>query len=148
MIEGAVSKDYDDFQQFAQRELFSPIGTPPGAWTWERDDAGNTQGFFGLRTNALTFARLGHLLLRDGERNGRRLLPRRYVADATTGKATNACYGYLIWTNARGSTKRPCIAATVYARDENTGSQIASAPTDMFSFQGWTSTCSSSQAST
>lgn len=139
VVEGAVSDDaggtrtkYADFQAFAQAQLFGRIGITPLSWTWERDRAGNTQGFFGLRTGVMQFARLGHLMLRGGAWNGTQLLPPAFVDEAASPSAANACYGFLIWNN----TDDTCIQPTVWSADVRDGPQIKTAPTDMFSFQG------------
>ncbi len=66
-IQRAVGRD---FQEFAQNELFGPIGISPGDWHWQRDSAGHTQGFFGLHMSADDFGRLGELMRRGGVWNG------------------------------------------------------------------------------
>ena len=56
----------EDFQSYAQRELFGPLGIARNNWFWRRDQVGHTQGFFGLNMSADDFGRLGDLLRRDG----------------------------------------------------------------------------------
>jgi CubicO group peptidase (beta-lactamase class C family) len=90
----------EDFQSFAQRELFTPIGIEPGSWSWTRDLAGNTVGFWGLMMSPDDYARLGELLRRDGVWRGRRLLSRRYVHDALQTIKPFGCYAWLIWRQA------------------------------------------------
>jgi len=90
----------EDFQAFAQRELFGPIGIRPGTWLWTRDLAGNTAGFWGLWMRADDYARIGELLRRDGVWRGRRLLSRRYVHDALQPTKPFGCYAWLIWRQA------------------------------------------------
>lgn len=93
----------DDFQAFAQRELFGPLGIRRGSWLWTRDLVGNTAGFWGLFMSADNFARLGELLRREGVWHGRRLLSKRYVHDAVQPTKPFGCYAWFIW---RQSTKR------------------------------------------
>jgi CubicO group peptidase (beta-lactamase class C family) len=93
----------EDFQAFAQRELFGPIGIEPGSWLWTRDAAGNTDGFWGLYMSADDFARFGDLLRRGGLWRGRRLLSRRFVHAAVRPIQPFGCYAWFIW---RQATKR------------------------------------------
>ena len=65
-----------DLQDWAQKELFGPIGIPRSAWSWERDRAGHTEGWAHLHMVNAGWARLGQLLLRGGRWNGRRLISR------------------------------------------------------------------------
>lgn len=92
----------EDFQAFAQRELFGPIGIPRNRWLWLTDLAGNTAGFWGLFMGPDDYARIGELLRREGVWRGRRLLSRRYVHDALQ-PGPSGCYAWLIW---RQATKR------------------------------------------
>ena len=121
----------EDFQAFAQRELFGPVGIPAGSWRWIRDARGHTQGFFGVNARTDDFARLGELLRRGGVWRGRRLLSQRFVREALTPSATNGCYGWLIWLN-RGT---PCIGPTISERPISRR-YLPRIPTDAFHFSG------------
>ncbi|MGH2734445.1 MAG: serine hydrolase domain-containing protein [Actinomycetota bacterium] len=122
----------EDFQAFVQRELFGPIGIDRADWTWERDNAGNTMGFYGLHMRVDDFARLGYLMLHDGMWDGRRLIDTSFVEGAVAPTRTNPAYGYLFWLN---GAKRH-IAPTVYSRDVRNERQIRSAPNDMYFMAG------------
>ncbi len=122
----------EDFQSFAQRELFGPIGITPGTWHWARDSKGHTQGFFGLNMRTDDFARLGELMRRGGVWGGRRLLARSYVRDAITPSKTNGCYGWLIWVNAA----RPCIGPTISERPVRDRRYLPEMPTDTYHYEG------------
>lgn len=98
VVQAAVG---EDFQTFAQRELFDPIGIERNAWEWGRDSAGNTQGFAWLAMTPPAFGRLGRLLLQDGRWGGRQLIGSDYIAAARKGTAANPCYGFL-WRNNDG----------------------------------------------
>lgn len=121
-----------DFQDFVQRELFSPIGISRAEWSWERDDAGNTVGFMGLNMRADHFARLGHLMLSRGKWNGRRLLERSWIRKAISPSRRNPGYGYMFWLNEANRF----IAPTVYSRDKRNHTQIRSAPSDLYWMAG------------
>ncbi len=122
----------EDFQAFAQRALFGPIGILPGSWSWTRDRAGHTQGFFGVQMRPDDYARLGELLRRGGVWNGRRLLSRRYVRDAVTPIRQSGCYGYLIWLNAA----QPCVGVRISERPVRDRRLFPDAPADMYRFSG------------
>lgn len=99
VVEAAVG---EDFQSFAQRELFGRIGITAEQWRWGRDASGRTQGFAFLEMAPKAFGRLGRLLLQDGTWAGERLIPHDYVAQARTGTTANPCYGFL-WVNNVGT---------------------------------------------
>ncbi len=53
----------------------------------------------GLFINSYDHARVGYLLLRNGEWNGRRLLSEDYLQQALTPCEQNSNYGYMFWLN-------------------------------------------------
>jgi len=122
----------EDFQAFAQRELFGPIGIKPGTWSWRRDGMNRTQGFFGVQMTADDYGRLGDLMRRGGVWDGKRLLSKRYVREALTATRTNGCYGWLIWLNAA----KPCITPTVSERPVNDRQNFPGLPADLYRFSG------------
>ncbi|MGI5161802.1 serine hydrolase domain-containing protein [Microbispora sp. CA-102843] len=87
---------------YAQERLFGLIGMSRSRMT--RDGAGNTNMFSGLNSTCEDMARFGYLFLREGNWQGKQIVPRRWV-EAATGRPSqkvNAAYGYLWWVNARG----------------------------------------------
>lgn len=88
----------EPLQQFAQRELFTPLGIERGDWYWARDRSGHTYGYAHLLIPPDDLAKLGLLVANDGEWDGRRIVSAGYLSRATTPTATNPCYGYLFWT--------------------------------------------------
>lgn len=121
-----------DFQEFAQAELFGPIGIPAGTWTWERDRAGHTQGWAHLHMRSQDWARLGQLMLWGGNWHGTQLLSEDYVDQALTPGEVNHAYGLLWWLNYGDTYELP----DVHGPDEGTGPIIAAAPTDTFLMAG------------
>jgi CubicO group peptidase (beta-lactamase class C family) len=97
IVEAAVG---EDFQAFAARELFEPIGIRRGDWRWGRDGAGRTQGFFALEMTPIAWSKLGQLLLDEGSWRGRPLLEPDYIRRGAEGSAANPGYGFNWWTNA------------------------------------------------
>ena len=122
----------EDFQAFAQRELFGPIGIAPGAWRWTRDSKGHTQGFYGVNMTPPDYARLGELMRRNGMWHGRRLLSQRYMRESVAPAATNGCYGWLIWVNAA----KPCVLPTVSKRGVINTRGYPGLPADQYDFEG------------
>ena len=121
-----------DFQDFAQRQLFTPLGIEPGSWSWERDSAGHTQGFFGLHMTADDYARFGELMRQGGVWNGRRLLSKRFVRESITPIAQNGCYGWFIWVNAA----KPCVSPRVVDRPVSDERDFPTLPADAYQFAG------------
>lgn len=68
---------------------------------FETDAAGGFVGSSYLYASARDWARLGQLMLNDGEINGRRVMNPGWVARATTqnGSANHPAYGYQWWLN-------------------------------------------------
>ncbi len=96
VVESAVG---EDFQAFAQRELFEPIGIPDSEWHWDRDVVGHTQGFAWLRMSPRSFGRIGSLMLEQGRWRGQELIAESYFAEGRTGTEANPGYGFLWMTN-------------------------------------------------
>ncbi|HEX8075371.1 MAG TPA: serine hydrolase [Thermoleophilaceae bacterium] len=130
VVERAVGQE---FQKFAQEQLFTPLGIPPGSWEWGRDDAGNTLGFHDLNMTRDDFARLGYLMQRGGVWNGRRLIAADYVRQTISPSKANPGYGYMWWLNCC----KPYVAPTVPDRDIRNQRLVESAPPDMYTMAGF-----------
>ena len=81
----------EDLSAVIRREVMDPIGVPRSAWNW-RENAYRAKTIHGLRSrefaSGLTvthraLARVGYLYLRGGEWNGRRVLSRGFLREAT-----------------------------------------------------------------
>jgi CubicO group peptidase (beta-lactamase class C family) len=96
-----------DIQDWAQRNLFTPIGITRDQWTWDRDRAGNTQGWAHLKLTPPGWARLGYLVLHKGNWNGRQLIARSYMTQATSSSKANHAYGFFFWLNGKDSFVMP-----------------------------------------
>lgn len=88
-------------REFANQELFGPLGIPPVAPTdWWADPQGFSNGGYGLFLRPVDMAKLAFLYLHNGEWDGLQLMPTGWVADSTTQyvqKPEGPGYGYL-WT--------------------------------------------------
>lgn len=94
--------------QYLTPRLFKPLGIE-GA-DWETDPDGIATGGFGLRIKTEDIAKFGQLYLQKGVWNGKRLLPARWIEEATAAQVANAPttgrnpnsdwqqgYGYQFW---------------------------------------------------
>jgi CubicO group peptidase (beta-lactamase class C family) len=133
LLANVVERSVDqDLQEFAQDELFGPIGIPRDAWTWDRDRAGNTEGWAHLHMEGPAWARLGHLMLRGGSWDGEQLISKSYLRQALTPVDVNNAYGFLIWLNRGGSYVLPDVEDP----DEGSGRVVKSGPKDMLIMAG------------
>lgn len=76
----AAGRPLDDY--LAAR-LFAPLGLPEGSWSWWKDEAGTRFGHAGLNLTADGLLAFARLWLDGGWRGSARLLPERFVAEAT-----------------------------------------------------------------
>ncbi|OPG05294.1 serine hydrolase [Microbispora sp. GKU 823] len=118
---------------YAQERLFGPLGMSRSRMTL--DGAGNTNMFSGLNSTCEDMARFGYLFLREGNWQGKQIVPRRWV-EAATGRPSqklNAAYGYLWWVNARGPVVDPLKPST---RERSSAAPrrrlVEGAPHDMY----------------
>lgn len=121
-----------DYQAFAQEELFNKLGIPTSAYWWQRDRSGNTLGFSQLFLRPLEFGRLGELMLRDGVFAGERLISKAYMREMRTGQKNNCGNSLMAWLNSckPGQTQ---VGAGLFKRDTYNGVPwVSSAPSDMY----------------
>jgi CubicO group peptidase (beta-lactamase class C family) len=76
--------------------------------------SGGTRWGGGMWINSWDMARFGYLWLRDGNWNGRQVVPANYVKEALTASAHGPDYGYLWWLNTKGKTL-PGMPANAFA---------------------------------
>jgi CubicO group peptidase (beta-lactamase class C family) len=123
---------HQDIQDWAQANLFGPIGITRDQWTWDRDRAGNTQGWAHLKMVSPAWARLGYLMLHNGNWNGRQLIARSYVKQASSSSPANHAYGFFFWLNGKDSFVMPATNG----HDSGRGWIVPKAPKDMFLLAG------------
>lgn len=95
---------------YLQSRIWQPMGAEAGA-TWVVDSTGVEVASCCLNATLRDWARFGLLLAHDGAWNGRQIIPRQWVLDATAveepylapGTATRTYgYGYQVWLRPRG----------------------------------------------
>ena len=90
--------------EYARETLFRPLGIHE--FHWKKTPTGHPDTEGGLYLSAEDLAKIGLLYLRDGEWEGKRILPRGWVREATTRHVTGLPggwdYGYQWWLTTRG----------------------------------------------
>jgi CubicO group peptidase (beta-lactamase class C family) len=84
--------------EFARINLFEPLGITD--FIWESDPQGYTDGWAGLYLHPRDLAKIGYLMLHQGQWDGRQIVSSQWVEEATklqkkTGRGDN--YGYGWW---------------------------------------------------
>lgn len=87
-------------EEFARQRLFVPLGTRNHAWPYA-DAHGLHPGGWALRLRAVDMAKFGQLVLDGGQWNGRQLISRQWLEQATTRKISPV-YGYYWWVDLLG----------------------------------------------
>ena len=107
IAERICQKEYNiSAEEFLYDRLFAPLSIPKPLW--EKSPEGILKGGFGLYLSAVSFAKLGLLLLSGGEYNGRRILSQKIINEATSPHSITSessgdfNYGYHIWVNKSG----------------------------------------------
>jgi CubicO group peptidase (beta-lactamase class C family) len=111
--------------QFAQRELFQPLGIQNVAWP--TDDDGVSHGFADLKLQPRDMAKLGYLWLHHGIWEGRQIVPASYLDAALSPHAdvnVGVKYGYGIWLYPNGRAGGPAD----FEANGNGGQRIAVIP--------------------
>jgi CubicO group peptidase (beta-lactamase class C family) len=104
LIQKTTGQPADDY---AREHLFGPLGIE---YAWKRTPLGlaDTEGGLYLRPRDL--AKLGHLYLKDGLWEGKRILPEGWVQDSTARRVeleSGWAYGYQWWILPRRSPGAP-----------------------------------------
>jgi len=91
--------------QYLQEEFWQPMGMEEDAyWSKDRKD-GMEKAYCCLNSNVRDFAKLGQLLLQNGQWNGKQLLDSAFVQKMVTPNSKafrdgeHQRYGYSIWTD-------------------------------------------------
>ncbi|MFF2553246.1 serine hydrolase domain-containing protein [Nocardia sp. NPDC058058] len=105
----------EPLQEFAQRELFGPIGIQRGDYYWARDRSGHTYGYAHLMIPPDDLSRLGMLTANDGRWHDREIVSSAYLHRATSSSSTNSCYGYLFWIGPDCAENAEFLPADMYS---------------------------------
>lgn len=96
---------------YGMAKVFRPIGLTQ--MTWKADSTGTTNGAAGVETTARNYARFGYLFLNQGQWDGAKILPKKWISRSTVfSKGANKNYGYLWWHRAyKSPIPKGCYAA-------------------------------------
>jgi CubicO group peptidase (beta-lactamase class C family) len=95
LLAHSVGQPIDDY---ARDKLFGPLGISDVDW-WKMPSNGQPFAAAGLRLRPRDMAKLGQLLLTDGQWNGKQVVPKGWVAESTKPriKAYALSYAYQWW---------------------------------------------------
>ncbi|WP_238845767.1 serine hydrolase domain-containing protein [Nocardia terpenica] len=125
VIELAVG---EPLQQFAQRELFDPLGIQRGDYYWARDRSGHTYGYAHLLIPPDDLAKLALLVSNDGQWGDRPVVSADYLRRARQPSAADPCYGYLFWTGPGCVEMPPFLPAGSYEMSGLAGQDVFLVP--------------------
>lgn len=97
IVEEATGKKID---AYLQEKIWKPLGTEFDAtWSIDSKKQGNVKGFSSLNATAYDFAKLGRLMLREGNWNGKQLISSQWVKQALESGAekNDRIYSYQWW---------------------------------------------------
>lgn len=89
---------------YAQRNLFTPLGIPASHWHWGVDDHGYAIGGFAMNLRPRDMARFGYLYLNQGYWDGQQIISPEWVQQSTRSQihtGWGSDYGYLWWIHPR-----------------------------------------------
>lgn len=129
VVQQAVGQD---LQQYAQDNLFTPLGIGADNYHWSRDRSGNTYGYAFLYMPPVDFARLGLLMLHGGRWGENQIISTDFVDQARAPSAANPCYGFLFWTNSS-----PCTGPSIPSRQTTDVKPMAPLPDDAYAMMGF-----------
>ncbi len=81
--------------KFLDKYLFSELNIKK--FSWRKDEKGNPYGMAGLQIYPEDLAKIGLLILNDGNWNGKQLISKEWIADMLKPSKTNKNYGYEWW---------------------------------------------------
>jgi CubicO group peptidase (beta-lactamase class C family) len=103
LLSAILTKIVDEpLRDYAQRNLFSPLGIQRKDWGWAMDDQGYYLGGWGMTLRPRDVARFGMLYLNQGHWNGQQVISQEWVRQSTSSHIDTGGgmeYGYLWWVH-------------------------------------------------
>ena len=90
----------EPLRDYAQRNLFLPLGISRRLWNWSMDDQGYYIGGFGMDLRPQDLARFGYLYLNQGYWDGKQIISPDWIQQSTSTQIQTGFgkeYGYLWW---------------------------------------------------
>lgn len=94
----------EPLRDYAQRNLFTPLGIPANRWSWGVDDHGYAIGGFAMNLRTRDMARIGYLYLNQGYWDGQQIISPEWIQESTRSHlhaGWGPDYGYLWWVHPR-----------------------------------------------
>jgi|SRR5579872_3652940 len=113
-------------EQFAQQNLFAPLGIEKAEWPFSPMGEAQTGG--GLRLASRDFLKIGQLYANGGSWNGKRIVSENWVKESIRPHVQadeNVGYGYLWWLKGFGASRKKSAA---YCMLGNGGNKVAVFP--------------------
>ena len=85
----------ESVSRYLDRRLFAPMGITD--WHWDQDRASNDLTHTGLELKPIDLARIGQLMMDQGQWNGRQLIPAEWIQASTRPSLRRPDYGLLWW---------------------------------------------------
>ncbi|MBK8505839.1 MAG: serine hydrolase [Saprospiraceae bacterium] len=115
MLSAIVQKQSGQtLEAYLKTRLFEPLGI--GQYDWVKSPEGINAGGFGLRVNTEAIARFGHTYLQMGRWQGKQVVPKQWVTEATAWH-TPSNPGSTEWSNGYGYQFWQCKMPGVYRGD-------------------------------
>ena len=89
VLRGAIGKT---LSEYLSEKIWKPMGAEADAY-WNIDRAGFEAAYAFLNATLRDYARFGMLLANDGMLDGRQIIPREWVLEATSVRGTHTGYG-------------------------------------------------------
>jgi len=83
--------------EFAQDNLFDPIGISRDDWYWQNNSELIDYGGYGLWLTPQAMSRIGLLMLNNGNWNGTQVISENWIIEMGTPHSPSGYYGYLVW---------------------------------------------------
>lgn len=135
MLSAALNKQGIDLEDYLQEKLFTPLGV--SGTRWLRDGHGICTGGFGFSLVPELIAKLGVLILNNGQWEGQQLIPREYLALATRPQIYqppidqlgedewHGGYGYQMWMCPNGCFRGDGMYGQLCLMDRRTDTVLA-----------------------
>ena len=98
LLSAIINRTYGEkTSEFAQDNLFDPIGISRDDWAWQENSEGYSFGGYGLWFTPQAMSRIGLLMLNNGNWNGTQVISENWMIEMGTPHSPQGYYGYLVW---------------------------------------------------